>query len=210
MSWQLSAINQQRWHRFVANRRAWWSLWLFLVVFVVALFSEFVANNKPLLIRYDGQLYTPIFNVYTELEFGGDFEAEADYRDPYIADLINEKGWMIWPPIRYSYNTINYDLPSPAPSPPTSENLLGTDDRGRDVVARILYGFRLSVLFGFSVTVLSAVIGSVFSTLYGDLEQPAIVIYFDHSGQCCCAKRLVAAWLYIVVQLDGICRCSAS
>jgi len=156
---KLSEVNLGRWLRFKSNRRAYWSLWIFSIFFIITLFSELVANDKPLLINYQGDFYFPIAKVYTEQEFGGDFETEAEYRDEYIAELIKEDGWMLWPPIRYSYNTINYDLPSPAPSPPTAENWLGTDDKGRDVVARIIYGFRISVLFGFMVTILSAIIG---------------------------------------------------
>lgn len=163
----LTPLNQQRLNRFRSNRRAVWSLRIFLVIFVLTLFSEFIANNKPLLIRFDGRFYVPVLASYSETEFGGDFLTEADYRDPYVAELINDKGWMIWPVIPFKYNTINYDLPSPAPSPPDRVNWLGTDDNGRDVVARILYGFRISCLFGFILTIISAVIGVAAGAVQG-------------------------------------------
>ncbi|MDX1269716.1 MAG: ABC transporter permease, partial [Oceanisphaera sp.] len=145
----------------------WWSLWIFTVVFALSLVSELVANEKPLLIWFDGKPYAPLINDYTELDFGGDFDLGADYRDPYIQDLIESNGWMLWPPIPYAYNTINYDLPSPAPSPPTTENWLGTDDKGRDVLANVLYGFRISVLFGFLTTIISAIIGVAAGAVQG-------------------------------------------
>lgn len=141
-----------------------------MVLFTLCLFAEFIANDKPLLVQYDGAFYAPVFQSYPETEFGGDFETEAEYRDPFVQDLINEKGWMIWPPIKYSYDTINYNLPEPAPSSPTSDNLLGTDDQGRDVLARIIYGFRISVLFGLALTIVSSIIGitaGAFQGYYG-------------------------------------------
>lgn len=155
----LSPLNQRRWQNFKSNRRGWWSLWIFLVLFVVSLAAELVANDKPLLIRFDGEWYVPVLEFYPETTFGGDFETEADYRDPYLKELIDPKGWMLWPPIRYSYQTINYNLPVPAPAPPSNDNLLGTDDQGRDVAARLIYGFRLSVLFGLILTLVSSVVG---------------------------------------------------
>ncbi|MEP4546423.1 MAG: ABC transporter permease [Saccharospirillum sp.] len=163
----LSPVNRARWLRFKANRRAWWSLWIFTVVFALSMVSELVANEKPLLIWFDGKPYAPLIQDYTELDFGGDFDLMADYRDPYIQELIESNGWIIWPPIPYAYNTINYDLPSPAPSPPTTENWLGTDDKGRDVLANVLYGFRISVLFGFLTTIISAVIGVAAGAVQG-------------------------------------------
>jgi microcin C transport system permease protein len=164
---KLNKINQERWNRFKANKRGFWSLWIFLSLFLVSLFAEFLANDKPLLIHVNGTWYFPVFREYSELEFGGEFETEADYRDPYIIELISEKGWMFWPLIRYSYDTINYDLPSPAPSPPTRENWLGTDDKGRDVLARLIYGFRISVLFGLTLTMLSSLIGIIAGAIQG-------------------------------------------
>ncbi|MEC8665862.1 MAG: ABC transporter permease [Pseudomonadota bacterium] len=166
----MSPITQRRLAQFKANKRGFYSLWIFLFLFVLCLGAEFLANDKPLLVSYDGGLYAPVFKFYAETEFGGDFETEADYRDPFVKELIEEKGWMIWAPIRYSYDTINYNLPQPAPSPPTSDNLLGTDDQGRDVVARVIYGFRISVLFGLTLTLISSIIGitaGAFQGYYG-------------------------------------------
>ena len=165
----LSPLNQRRLHSFRANRRGWWSLWIFLLLFTLSLFAEFIANDKPLLVRYDGGWYSPVMREYAEITFGGEFATEADYRDPYVQGLINAKGWMIWPPIRYSYQTINYDLPVPAPSPPSTENWLGTDDQGRDVLARLIYGFRISVLFGLALTLASSVIGVAAGAVQGYL-----------------------------------------
>lgn len=156
-----------RWHLFKRNRRGYVSLWVFAVMFGLSLFSEFIANDRPLLVRFDGRFYFPVFVSYSELVFGGEFDIYADYRDPYIAGLIEERGWMLHPPIRFSYNTINYNLPSPAPSPPSRENWFGTDDRGRDVAARILYGFRVSALFAFALTLGSSVIGITLGALQG-------------------------------------------
>ena len=179
----LSPLNRRRWANFKANRRGYWSFWIFSVLFVISLFAELIANDRPLLLKYDGKLFFPAFVSYSETTFGGDFETAADYRDPFLQKLIAEKqGWMLWPPIHYSYDTHNLDLPTPAPSKPTwllSEkecqpvverkglkscrdleyNWLGTDDQGRDVVARLLYGFRISVLFGLTLTLVSSVIG---------------------------------------------------
>jgi len=187
----LSPIARRRWQNFRANRRGYWSLWIFLILFVIALFAEFIANDKPLFVSYDGRWYFPVFVSYSETTFGGEFETAADYRDPYLQKLIAEKGGrMIWPPIRYSYNTHNLDLPTPAPSKPTwllSEkdckqvverkgltgcrdleyNWLGTDDQGRDIVARLIYGFRISVLFGLILTAVSSVIGVAAGAVQG-------------------------------------------
>jgi microcin C transport system permease protein len=167
---KLSPIAKRRIQQFKANKRGFWSLWLFLALFAVCLFAEFIANDKPFLVKFDNSYYMPVFKSYPETFFGGDFETEADYRDPYVKELIEAKGWIIWPPIRYSYDTINYNLPQPAPSPPTSDNILGTDDQGRDVAARVIYGFRISVLFGFALTVISSIVGvtaGAFQGYYG-------------------------------------------
>jgi len=163
----MTPLNQERWHRFRNNRRGYWSLWIFLALFAVSLLSDLIANEKPILISFQDELYFPLLNDYTEVEFGGDFAVNADYRDPYIAELINDDGWMLWPPIRFNYRTINYDLPSPAPSAPTSENWLGTDDQGRDIVARLLYGFRISVVFGLTLTVLTSIVGIAAGAVQG-------------------------------------------
>lgn len=163
----LSPINQRRWESFKANRRGLWSLRIFLVMFLVTLCAEFIANDKPLILRYDGSLYAPVFFSYPETAFDGDFETEADYRDPYVKKLIEDKGWILWPPIKYSYNTINLDLTVSAPAPPSGENWLGTDDQGRDVLARLIYGFRISVLFGLSLTIFSSLIGIAAGAVQG-------------------------------------------
>jgi len=163
----LSPISQRRLSQFKANKRGLWSFWIFLVLFILCLGAEFIANDKPLIAKHDGSLYFPVVQSYPETAFGGDFETEADYRDPYVSELINENGWMIWPPIRFSYDTINYNLPQPAPSPPSLENWLGTDDQGRDVMARVIYGFRLSVIFGLILTIISSGIGIVAGAFQG-------------------------------------------
>ncbi len=166
----LSPITQRRLAQFKANKRGYWSFWIFTVLLILCLCAEFIANDKPLLLKYDGDFYAPIFQNYPETTFGGDFETEADYRDPYVIDLIEAKGWIIWPMIRFSYDTINYNLPSPAPTGLTAENILGTDDNGRDVAARVIYGFRISVLFGLALTIISSIIGitaGAFQGYYG-------------------------------------------
>ena len=180
---RLSPLNRRRWQNFKANRRGFWSFWIFSILFIVSLFAELIANDRPFLIQYDGHLYFPAFVTYPETAFGGDFETAADYRDPYLQKLIAEKGGhIVWPLIRYSYDTHNLDLPTPAPSKPTwmltekecasvverkglkscrdlEYNWLGTDDQGRDVVARLIYGFRISVLFGLALTIISSIVG---------------------------------------------------
>ncbi len=155
----LSPITQRRLAQFRANKRGYWSFWIFMALLLVCLLAEVIANDKPIILSFNGELYAPVLFVYPETAFGGDFETEAEYRDPFVKELIEESGWMLWPPIRYSYDTINYDLPTPAPSAPTWDNILGTDDQGRDVAARVIYGFRLSVLFGLILTVISSMIG---------------------------------------------------
>jgi len=155
----VSPMTKRRLHNFRSNRRGFWSLWIFLALFGISLFAEFIANDKPLLVSYDDQLYYPIFVSYPETDFGGEFATEAEYRDPFVQELIEEKGWILWPLIPFSYRTINYDLDQPAPSPPSAVNWLGTDDQARDVMARLIYGFRLSILFGMVLTVFSMLIG---------------------------------------------------
>ena len=156
---RLNPLTRRRLQNFRSNRRGWWSLWIFLVLFFISLFAEFVANDKPLVVAYRGEIYMPIFKAYPETVFGGEFLTEADYRSPYVTELINLEGWMIWPLIRYHHQTVAWDLPTPAPSAPDQEHWLGTDDQARDVLARAIYGFRISVLFGFALTFVSAVIG---------------------------------------------------
>ncbi len=167
----LSPLSRRRIQQFCANRRGFWSLWIFLVLFAMAILAPVIANDKPILLKYDGALYAPVFKTYPETVFGGDFETETDYRDPYVQELVKAKGgWMIWPPVRFYYDTVNYNLPTPAPSHPTPANILGTDDQGRDVAARVLYGFRISVLFGLVLTLVSSIIGitaGAFQGYYG-------------------------------------------
>jgi len=164
---RLTPLNRRRLENFRANRRGYWSLWIFLFLFLLTLPAEFVANEKPLLVRYDGSWYVPVLRSYPEAIFGGDFATEANYRDPQVEELIRRKGWIVWPPLRYGYQTINYDLPVPAPAPPSRENWLGTDDQGRDVAARLVYGFRISVLFGLALTLASSLIGVVAGAVQG-------------------------------------------
>ncbi|CAJ2376651.1 MAG: putative oligopeptide ABC transporter membrane subunit YejE [Arenicellales bacterium IbO2] len=162
-----SQLNLRRWQNFRGNRRGWWSLWIFLALFTATLFSELIANDKPVLVRYDGAFYAPVFFDYPETRFGGEFELAADYRDPYLRDLINARGWILWPPVPFSYDTIDYELGVPAPSPPSRRHWLGTDDQARDVLARALYGFRISILFGLALTLLSSIIGVAAGAVQG-------------------------------------------
>ena len=163
---QLSPLTERRLQNFKANRRGYWSLWIFLLLLLVTLPAEFIANENPLLVKYEGRFYFPVFVNYPETEFGG-FLAQTEYRDPYVRSEIESKGWMIWAPLRYSYRTINWDLQTPAPSPPTLENLLGTDEQGRDVLAGVIYGFRLSVVFGLTLTLLSSIVGVTAGAIQG-------------------------------------------
>jgi len=186
----LSPLNQRRWQSFKANRRGFWSLWIFIVLFGLSLGAEFIANDRPMLVSYKGEFLFPTFVNYPESKFGG-FLATTDYRDPFVQEEILADGWMIWPPIRYSYGTVNNELPTPAPSKPWwlmskeercnaypqgvddpnctlgNWNWLGTDDAGRDVVARLIYGFRISVLFGLTLAVVSSVIGVIAGAVQG-------------------------------------------
>lgn len=197
---KMSPLNTRRWRNFRATKRGYWSLWIFGILFVLSLFAELIANDAPLLVRYDGGFYFPVVKAYPETTFGGDFETEAKYRDQYVADLIAEKGgWMVWPPIRYSYRTINYDLGRPAPSPPSKENLLGTDDQGRDVLARLIYGFRISVLFGLVLTALSSVIGVAAGAVQGYFGGKTDLLF----------QRFIEIWsglptLYLLIILASI------
>jgi len=167
LGFPVTPLTRRRFDSFRANRRGWWSLWIFLAVFALTLPAEFVANDRPLLIEYDSHLYVPVLRDYPETAFGGEFDTLSDYRDPYVQELIDKKGWALWPLIPYSYGTINYDLPTPAPSAPTWDNPLGTDDQGRDVLARLIYGFRISVLFGLVLTLLSSLIGVAAGAVQG-------------------------------------------
>jgi microcin C transport system permease protein len=164
---RLTPLTRRRLRNFRANHRGFWSLWIFLALFGVSLFAEAIANDRPLLVRYEGGFYVPIFVAYPETTFGGGFLTEAVYRDPAVIELIEAKGWMLWPPIPFHYDTINYALPVPAPAPPSRVNWLGTDDQGRDLLARLIYGFRISVLFGLALTLLSSVVGVVAGAVQG-------------------------------------------
>ena len=163
----LSPIWQRRIKAFAKNKRAVFSLFLFLLVFVLTLFSEFLANDKPLIVKYKGDFYFPIVKEYDDLTFGGDFPTPADYKDYYLIDNINKNGWMVMPPIPFSFNTVDYELTTQTPAPPSAEHWLGTDDEGRDIVARILYGVRLSVVFAFVLTTASSLIGIVAGAAQG-------------------------------------------
>jgi len=223
---RLSPLNQRRWRNFRRNGRAFWSLILFAVVFTVTLFAEFVANDKPILVQYRGAYYMPIFRFYPETAFGGDFETEAIYRDPEVRCLIAtggleacfddpegvmaeaaggtvggaviDKGWAIWPPIPYSYNT-TVDRPGAQPLPPNAQNWLGTDDTKRDVLARVIYGFRLSVLFTLIVTALSSVVGIAAGAVQGYFGGRTDLIF----------QRIIEIWsstpqLYVIIILFAI------
>jgi microcin C transport system permease protein len=163
----LSPLTRRRLAGFRANRRGYWSLWIFLALFGITLVAELVANDRPLLVRYEGRFYVPVLVAYPETTFGGQFPTEAVYRDPYVRRLITERGWMVWPPVPYRHDTINYELAVPAPAPPSRENWLGTDDQARDLLARLIYGFRVSVLFGLVLTLASSVIGVIAGAVQG-------------------------------------------
>ena len=155
----IGPLTRRRIEAFKRNRRGYWSAWLFAFLFVVSLFAELIANDRPLIASFQGEWLFPVFVDYPETKFGGFFETRAEYRDPFVQELIEEDGWMLWPPIRFSYRTINYNLDVPVPAPPSADNWIGTDDQARDVGARVLYGFRISVLFGFTLVILTSVVG---------------------------------------------------
>jgi len=164
---KISPINQRRWQNFKTNRRGFWSLWLFLALFFLSLAAEFIANDKPILVSFEGELYLPIFKEYPETVFGGFLETETEYKDPEVREMIEEAGWIVWPLVPFSYDSINFDLSVPAPAPPSAINWLGTDDQGRDVVARMIYGFRISVLFGLILTIASSIVGVAAGAVQG-------------------------------------------
>ncbi len=162
-----SPIIQRRFYNFKKNRRGYISAIIFLTLFILSLFAELIANDKPLIVKYQGQYYFPITKDYYETKFGGDFPVYADYRDPLIKQNIEKDGFMLWPLVKFSYDTINFDLQTPTPAPPSKDNLLGTDDQGRDLLARLIYGFRLSVIFGLSLTFFSSLIGIIAGAIQG-------------------------------------------
>ncbi|AGI66319.1 ABC transporter permease protein [Octadecabacter antarcticus 307] len=224
----LSPLNKRRWRNFTRNRRAYWSLWIFLVLFGASLFAEFLANDKPIMVSYRGEIRMPIFSFYSEQDYGGDFPTEAEYKDIEVKCLIQsggmqecfddpeeiisgivegtyadglegfEEGWLIWPPIPYSYNTI-VDTPGVAPSPPDSNNWLGTDDTKRDVTARVIHGFRLSILFTIIVTSIASVIGIIAGAVQGYFGGWVDLVF----------QRLLEIWsstpsLYVIIILFAI------
>jgi microcin C transport system permease protein len=221
-----SPLAKRRWSNFKANRRAYWSAIIFAVLFVVCLFAELVANDKPLLVNYKGSYYTPAFNFYTETDFGGEFETEAEYPSPEVQCLIKsggleaclddpeatsvdiadgdfagqavQSGWILWAPIPYSFNTINYDVAT-APSPPDGRHLLGTDDQTRDVLARIIYGFRISIIFALTVVGISSVLGIMAGATQGYFGGITDLLF----------QRFVEIWsslplLYVIIILSAI------
>lgn len=159
---------QRAWLRFKANRRGYVSLWIFGILFVASLFAELLSNDSPLVVKYNDQWFFPILKSHPETAFGGDFETEADFADPYLLDRIQTPGnWIVFAPNRYDFETISYSTDTPNPAAPSSTHYLGTDDRGRDVLARLIYGFRLSVLFGLALTLIGTVIGIIAGALQG-------------------------------------------
>lgn len=164
---ELSPLQKRRIQNFTSNKRAYRSLYIFITLFILSLFAGFIANDRPVLISYKGKIYFPVLKEYPETVFGGEFEIEADYHDPYVLDLIKAEGRMLWPAIRYRHDTISYDLTVPAPAPPSWQHWLGTDDQGHDVMALIIYGFRISVIFGLILTCLSSVVGIIAGAVQG-------------------------------------------
>ena len=161
-------VSSRAWRRFKANKRGYYSLWIFIILFSLSLFAEILSNDKPLLVYFNHSFYVPILKAYPETTFGGDFDTEADYVDPYVKKLITENGnWAIYPLNPFRYDTINYYNDYPNPAAPSKDNLLGTDDRGRDVLARLIYGFRLSVLFAFVLTLIGVVLGVIAGAIQG-------------------------------------------
>ncbi len=196
---RLSPIGQRRWARFKAHRRGWWSLWLFLALFGVSLGGELVANDKPLLVAYQGDWYFPAFKRYTEQDFGGELPFQPDYRSAQVRQLIEGQGGRLWfAPIPFAFDTVNYDLTEPAPSPPSGDDWLGTDDQARDVLARVIFGTRVSLLFALALTVASALIGIAAGALQGYYGG-----WVDLIGQ-----RVLEVWsglpvLYLLIILSG-------
>jgi microcin C transport system permease protein len=195
----LSPLNQQRWQRFRHNRRGYWSLWIFLIIFLLSMGAELIANDKPLLVHYQQRWTVPLLFDYSETDYGGALATAADYQDPWLRQRIEQNGWAIWAPIRFSDSTINFATEVPFPSPPSAQNWLGTDANGGDMMARLLYGTRISLLFGLMLTLFSSVIGIVVSAVQG---------YFggriDLIGQ-----RLIEVWsgmpaLFLLILLSSV------
>jgi microcin C transport system permease protein len=165
---KLQSPSRRAWQRFKSNRRGYVSLWIFAVLFALSLFAEVLSNDRPLLVRYQGENYFPVLKNYPETVFGGDFDSETDYNDPFIIERITEgENWTVFAPNRYSFNSINYFAEHPNPAPPSRQNYFGTDDRGRDVLARLIYGFRISVLFALALTLVGTLVGILTGALQG-------------------------------------------
>jgi microcin C transport system permease protein len=199
LGFRITPLTRRRLANFRANRRGFWSLWVFLALFGLTLFAEFIANDRPLIVSYDGQIYFPVFHDYAETTFGGDLPTAVDFRDDFIAKQIAAKGWAVWPFIPFGDQTINYHLPSPAPSPPSGVNWLGTDDQGRDVVARLIYGLRISVLFGLALTLFSSIIGVAAGAIQGYYGGLTDLLF----------QRFIEVWsglpqLYLLIILSSI------
>lgn len=191
---------KRSWLRFKSNKRGYFSLWIFCCLFGLSLFAEILCNDKPLIVQYEGEFYFPVAQFYSETTFGGDFETEADYSDKYVRQLITQgDNWAIFPPVAYSYNSINFLNDSPNPAPPSEKNLFGTDDRGRDVLSRLVYGFRISVLFAFALTAIGVVLGIVMGSIQG---------YFSGKTDLF-MQRLIEVWssmpeLYLLIIFASI------
>ena len=193
------SLLQRRWQAFCRNKRAFWSLVLFLGIFIFTLFAEVIANDQPLLVSYKNKLYFPIIKSYTEQTFGGDFPTATDYRDPYIRKNIEDNGWMLFPLLPYSFNTVDYDLDTPTPSAPSKEHWLGTDDEGRDILVRIIYGLRLSIVFAFLLTAISSVLGIASGAVQGYFGGKVDIIF----------QRLLEIWeslpqLFVLIIIASI------
>jgi len=170
LSWQRmrrNPVNADRWAQFKSNRRGYWSLWIFSILFLLSLVAELWINDKPIMVSYQQNWYFPIVEDITEDRLGGDFDIITDYRDPYMVEQIEKEGWILWPLVPFYYDSINFELTQSAPSAPDSINYLGTDDQGRDLLARLVYGFRISVLFALSLTLVSSVIGIMVGAIQG-------------------------------------------
>jgi len=167
LTMRLSAINKRRWSNFRANGRGFWSLWIIAALFVLSLFAEFIANDRPLVVSFKGELYSPVLFDYPETAFGGVFETPADYTDNFLRDAITKEGWIVEPLIPYSFDTIDFNLGQPAPAPPSAKHWLGSDNQGRDVLARLIYGFRLSMIFALALTIVSTIIGVAAGAVQG-------------------------------------------
>ncbi len=199
LGFPITPLTRRRLANFRANKRGFWSLWIFLALFFLSLFAELIANDKPILVRFEGEYYTPILKAYPETDFGGFLETETEYADPEVREMIEEKGWIVWPLVKFSYDTVNYELKVPAPAPPSDLNWLGTDDQGRDVVARLIYGFRISVLFGLILTLISSVIGVAAGAVQGFFGGKTDLIF----------QRVIEIWsgmpqLYLLIIITSI------